>query len=101
MEKQIIGNTGPEAVENSPMKLLDMVSDQALTTGLARYSHESQMACQSYCQQQVHEGKQENDQLSQESARALEKQCNKQCVKKFFKSYMLFNRLMKEGQQKA
>ena len=56
MEKQFIGNAGPEAVENSPMKLLDMVSDQALTTGLARYSHETQMACQSYCQQQMHEG---------------------------------------------
>lgn len=32
------------------MQLLDMVSDQALTHSLAKYSFEAQMACQSFCE---------------------------------------------------
>ena len=76
------------------MQLLDMVSDQALSTSLAKFSFESQIACQSYCERLASE--EENDQLSQESANALEKQCNKHCLKKFFKSYMLYNKMLKD-----
>lgn len=81
-----------QAAAQSPASLLDIVADQALSSALAKFSFESQMACQSFCERQIEEGKTENDQLSQESTRALEKQCNKQCIKKFFKSYLLFNK---------
>ena len=82
--------------KQSPMQLLDMVADQGLTSSLAKYTFEAQMACMSYCETQLQEGKKENEQLSIESAKALEKQCNKQCLKKFLKSYTLYNKMMKD-----
>jgi hypothetical protein len=85
------------------MQLLDMVSDQALTSSLAKYTFEAQMSCQAYCESEIikttsgaPQDTQAIQNLSTESARALEKQCNKQCVKKFFKSYMLYNKLIKQ-----
>ena len=83
----------------SPMQLLDMVADQGLTSSLAKYTFESQMACIGFCERQILEGKKENEQLSIESTKALEKQCNKQCLKKFLKSYTLFNKMMKDVPQ--
>jgi hypothetical protein len=80
----------------SPMQLLSVVSDQALTNSLSRYIFEAQMACQSHCETQIAQGAEENQLLSEESSRALEKQCNKQCSKKFIKSLMLYNKMMKE-----
>lgn len=98
------------------MILLDMVADQSLSASLAKFTFESQFACQTFCESQMKEsgdqqpvlpigagaggaaiqGGGQQSQLSQESQKALEKQCNKQCLKKFFKSYMLYNRMMKE-----
>lgn len=81
----------------SPMQLLDLAADQAFSKSLARYTFESQMACQAYCEREIDQGIQENKQLSDESSRALEKQCNKQCTKKFIKSYTMFNNLVVKG----
>lgn len=84
-----------------PMRLLDLVADQALSSSLAKFTMEAQITCQSFCENEMRKTSsgetpsELNQNLSQESARALEKQCNKQCIKKFIKSYMLYNKIMK------
>lgn len=82
--------------QQTPMQLLNVVADQALTSSLAKYISEVQLACQAHCEAEIERSSDENQALSDDSTRALERQCNKQCAKKFIKSFTLYNQMLKQ-----